>query len=126
MCGKRLNRTLLALALLLLPLSGLYSDAIWPAEEPAYTITESELTELETILTRQKATIESLQQWLTISRSTIDELQTRLNRQHETLTALSVSFSEYERAVRLATIRNVTISVTVGAAVGLITGILLF
>ena len=126
MCGKRLNRTWLALALLLLPLSVSFSDAIWPTEEPVFTITESELNELETILTRQKATIEQLQMTLTSSRNTIGSLQHRLNQQHETLTALSVSFSEYERAVRLATIRNVTISVTVGAAVGLITGILLF
>ena len=94
-----------------------------------YQISEAELIELETILSQQETTIER-------QATTLTELLARIDTQHETLTTLSQtierqatsidaldqSFSEYETAVRWATIR----AGGVGALVGGLTVALIF
>ena len=114
----------LSLALLLL-----LASAYGGFSETYYSISESELIELETILTQQETTIER-------QRQTLNELLMRIDNQHETLTTLSqtierqatsidalgTSFSEYETAARWATIR----AGGIGALVGGLTVALIF
>ncbi len=118
-----IGRVVLAAGLLLL-LSGYggYSQNY-------YQITEAELTELETTLTRQADTIESLQTQLTRQSETldrlsgtIDEQQSLLSAQWTTIDELRESFSEYEREASRATIR----AGGIGFAVGGLTVVSLF
>lgn len=112
----------LALLLLLVSVYGGYSETY-------YTISASELIELETILTQQDETIER-------QASTLSELLSRIDTQHETLQTLSTtierqansidalgtSFDEYETAVRWATIR----AAGIGLAGGVLTTTVLY
>lgn len=126
MCGIRSDRTWLALVLVLLPLSLSFSDEIWPSEEPTYTITESELQELETILSRQAMTINALRISLQTSGERIQTLHDTLHRQQTTIDALRISFDEYESATQTRLWRTSAISVVVGIVGGLLVGITAF
>ena len=109
MCGVKSSRFLLALALLL--------SGCWPA--PAdYTITEEELTALESILTRQENTIETLQSELKLSESIQSQLLATLNQSKTTIEKLEQSLKAYEREVKTMTIRTAIVS----AGTGIITG----
>ena len=119
MCGRRYVTRSLSLALLLSLSLPLYSD------EAVYEITESELTELETTLTRQAETIETQRETLTRLQSTISEQQTTLTRlstiietQHETIAQLSTSFDEYASAARASEIRTALIAGGIGVGIG--------
>ena len=126
MCGRRYVTRSLSLALLLSLSLPLYSD------EAVYEITESELTELETTLTRQAETIETQRETLTRLQSTISEQQTTLTRlsqtierQATTINELETSFNEYESAARARTIRAYGIGGGIGVAVGIIATLLI-
>jgi uncharacterized coiled-coil protein SlyX len=91
-------------------------------QSQVYEITEDELTELETALTRQAETIEKLQttiseQGATLTRlsTTIERQATTLHRQNETIETLGQSFNEYERAGLYARISAGVIGAGVGA-----------
>lgn len=140
MCGQKLNRTCLALALLCLPL--------WATSpEPVYEITETELAELEQILTEQQEKIERQEHTLTellktteTQRQLLGTLSTTLTQQRDTLTTLSgtiaaqqttidalrISSQEYASATRMRLWRTSAISIGVGTLVGLIIGITAF
>ena len=119
MCGRRYVIGSLSLALLLSLSPPLYSD------EAVYEITESELTELETTLTRQAETIEMLQTTLDAQQTTIETLESVLRRQSETINELQTSFDEYESAARARTIRAYGIGGGIGVAVGIIATLLI-
>ena len=125
-CGTKSRTLWLSLAvlsLLSLPLSS----------EETYEITEAELTELETILSEQSATIEQ-------QRNTLQALQTTISEQRSTLTALSEttetqettiselkrSLTAYETEARKATFRVGAIGVGAGAVAGLLVALVAF
>ena len=113
MCGLKLSRFLSALVLLsLLPLP-LSAD---------YTITEEELTALESILTRQEATIETLQSKLKLSESIQNQLLSTLNQSETTIEKLKQSLTAYEREVRTKTVRTTIVSAGAGIITGYVIG----
>jgi uncharacterized coiled-coil protein SlyX len=90
MCGGVRGRSSATFWLSLVLLS--FSSGSLSADEPRwFQISETELTELETILTRQAETIARQETTLTRLSETID-------RQATTINALSISFAEYESA----------------------------
>ena len=118
MCGTRLKRRSLGLGLLLLVSPLLYSGEV-------YEITESELSELETTLTRQSETIDELQITLKTQATTISALNDSLSRQSETIETLRTSLIEYEREARKRTIRAALYGGIGGLAVGAIGALIL-
>lgn len=125
MCGRRLKAGWLLLVLSLSASWPLYSVDVG---EKLYQITESELTELETILTTQARTISELQSVLMQQEMTIDELQSLHETQATRLRQLSISFDEYVNAERRNRLR---LGISVGAVTlgvgfvgGLIVGII--
>lgn len=117
---------LLALSLLLASVYGGYSETL-------YSISESELTELETTLTRQREIIESLQVQLSEQSSTLTRLstttseqQTLLQRQWTTIDALRESLTEYESEASRATRVSRWTGRIEGAAVGAILALTAF
>jgi len=132
MCGVKLNRILSALALLCLPLSVSFS-------EDAYEITESELTELERILTEQEATIaeqatsltelqqtiarqatslETLSATIATQRDTLTMLSGTIDRHATTIDALRTSYAASVNAGRRAVFRVGAVSFAVGIPTG--------
>ena len=103
------------------------------SSEETYEITEAELTELETILSEQSATIEQ-------QRDTLQALQTTISEQRGTLTALSEttetqettiselkkSLTAYESEARRATFRVGVIGVGAGAVSGFLVALVAF
>ena len=113
MCGAKSSRFLLVLALLL--------SGCWPL--PAdYVITEAELTALESILTRQEATIETLQSELKLSESIESQLLSTLKQSDETIEKLERSLHQSGKEAKLRTLRTGIISATVGIVIGFVTG----
>jgi chromosome segregation ATPase len=113
-------RLLVTSSLLFCLSSPLFSDV-------TYQITEAELSELETILERQAATIERQEKTLiqlgdTISRqdATLSLLSTTIERQRTTINALETSFNEYAIATRRRIWTTAAISVGVGFIVGVV------
>lgn len=118
MCGKRLRIGLLLSVAFFSQCSPL------PAED-VYEITETELTELERILSDQRGTIEE-------QRKTLNELSLTIDRQQNTLTTLSEttetqrttisrleqSFREYEIEARVKQWTIGGVSVGVGFGIG--------
>jgi len=126
-CGRKLKRLLLTLVFLSLPLSGFLSA------EAVYEITESELTELETTLTRQADTIETQRATLTELQRTINEqrgalvqLSTTIETQETTINALRTSFGAYETEARRATFRSVVVAAAAGILIGGVVGVAAF
>jgi hypothetical protein len=134
MFGKKLNRLLLALVLLLCLSLPMYSEDV-------YEITEAELTELENTLKTQEKEIETLKtltgnqaSWLTELRqlttnqaSWLTELQiltdrqlTVLIEQENSILALKESFSEYENAVLKNRIKTAVLFFIAGSVAGFI------
>jgi len=101
----------LSLSLLALSPISVFAEAV-------YEITESELTELETKLTEQATTIETLQTTLSRQRTTIERLSGTLERQASTIAQLSTSFDEYADAARASEIRTALIAGAIGIGVG--------
>ena len=115
MCGKRLKRRLLGLAVLLLWLPGTswaedYTGPTLP--EGWYPIHETELIELESLQQTQSETLERQAITLTTLSQTIERLSTTLTEQQR-------SFDAYARGVR-GRIRDAYI---VGGAVGMAVGV---
>lgn len=104
------KRFLVALLLALLLSPPLSSEAV-------YEITETELTALESILSRQEQTIAQLKEELTLSDSISQQLQNTLQTQETTIEMLRTSSQEYERAV----LRSSLAWGSVGLIAGMIT-----
>ncbi len=104
------KRFLVALLLALLLSPPLSSEAV-------YEITETELTALESILSRQEQTIAQLKEELTLSDSISQQLQNTLQTQETTIEMLRTSSQEYERAV----LRSSLVWGSVGFIAGMIT-----
>ena len=119
MCGTRLKRRSLGLGLLLLVSPLLYSG------ETVYEITESELSELETTLTRQSETISELRSTLRTQGATISALSDSLTTQQTTIETLRTSLIEYEREARNRTIRAALYGGIGGFVVGAIGALIL-
>lgn len=124
MCFRKSRVLLLGLALLLLAQPLLFSADIWPPEERRYTITETELRELERIFTQQHNTIVQLEEMLMRQASQIERLQISLVEQERTIERLQTSLSEYESEVRARIVRSSLFSGAGGMLLGAIIGVL--
>jgi septal ring factor EnvC (AmiA/AmiB activator) len=132
MCGIKSKRGLLLSAVVLLLSSPLYSEDV-------YEITESELTELEQILTEQEATIaeqatsltelqqtiarqatslETLSATIATQRDTLTMLSGTIDGQATTIDALRTSYAASVNAGRRAVFRVGAISFVVGIPTG--------
>lgn len=124
MCGIKSKRGWLFLVGLLLLSQACYSADVQRGGK-LYQITESELTELEQILTQQAQTIVELSTTLDRQAQTITNLENTLTQQQQTIETLSTSFDEYESAVQSQRItraaRNVGLGLTMGIIIGIIT-----
>ena len=101
--------------------------------EDVYEITESELTELELILTEQRTTIDEQAETLTTLYETIDRqanslttLQATIETQGRTMSELQTSFDAYEIEARRRTFKVGIVSFAVGGIVGIIGGLIVW
>lgn len=124
MCESIL-RKLLAGLLLLGSLSAYSSDGFW--------ITEDELTELESTLSRQEIELRNSQMQLSLQETALNNLLNIIDVQQNlqatlltTIDALETSLKEYEREVRINQLQTATISGVAGVVVGLLVAALLF
>jgi uncharacterized coiled-coil protein SlyX len=99
--------------------------------EDVYEITETELTELERILSEQETTIseqaETLTQLQTTigkQRDTLTTLSTTIETQQRTIGELQISYDVSETEARRAKIRVGIVSFSIGGALGIIGGLL--
>jgi hypothetical protein len=94
----------------------------WPSHgEAVYTITETELTELETLLTTQAETIELQGISLSEQASLIAQLQLITDQQETTISGLEILFRASEREAQSRLILPWTIAAAEAVIVGLLT-----
>ena len=122
MCGVKSKACWLLLVVFLLSSLPLYSVDVG---EKLYQITESELTELETILTRQALTINQLSMRLGEQQTEITNLSETLNRQQTTIERQRTSFDEYVNAEGRSRIRLGVGAGAAGLGVGVVIGVVM-
>jgi len=133
MCGKKSSRFLVSLALLLLASLPSYSEDVAAGQVTDDQLLVECVTRLETTTNELENALNLIARYRTQSASQIaliGRLYGTISERDERLIAIGISLSEYEkesaayqRTTRRRSIRNVAIGFSVGAGIGVVTGI---
>jgi len=133
MCGKKSRRFLVSLALLLLVSLPSYSEGVAAGQVTDDQLLTECVTRLETTTNELENALNLIARYRTQSASQIaliGRLYGTISERDERLIAIGISLSEhekesaaYQRTTRRLSIRNVAIGFSVGAGIGVVTGL---